>query len=140
MVLENHPELLYKKEQVLNGEVLSVVDGKIYPKKIGSTQITTTLTCEDFTTSKTTTVNVFDDYSGASCEILKDNKNVTELFVGCDYLRLKGKQVTLSAVQELDEDGYNQAMNDYEYNKYIISGSCCKRIVLFMRQTGAGRT
>lgn len=36
---------------------------------------------------------------------------------------LKGKQVTLSAVQELDEDGYNEAMNDYEYNKELYEKS-----------------
>ena len=36
---------------------------------------------------------------------------------------LKGKTISLTAVQELDEDGYNEAMNDYEYNKELYEKS-----------------
>ncbi len=36
---------------------------------------------------------------------------------------LKGKTISLTAVQELDEDGYNQAMSDYEYNKDLYEKS-----------------
>lgn len=36
---------------------------------------------------------------------------------------LRGKTISLTAVQEMDEDGYNQAMNDYEYNKELYEKS-----------------
>ena len=36
---------------------------------------------------------------------------------------LNGKTISLTAVQQLDEDGYTQAMNDYEYNKELYEKS-----------------